>query len=185
MTNSMRLAVFDLDYTIWQPEMYQIDGPPKRRKAKDDKIKLIVTDQDNKEITVFDGAAYALSKINELRDSSSLSSSNCCYDIQVAIASKTDEPKWAQQCMDWLTIHDGKTLTACIDHIEIGFHDKKWHFQRLKQKTGIEYEEMVFFDNEWGNIVSVKQLGVKCIYTPEGMTREAWHEALQLFGMDC
>lgn len=22
------LAVFDLDYTIWHPEMYQINGPP-------------------------------------------------------------------------------------------------------------------------------------------------------------
>merc|ERR1711862_1005522 len=25
----MQLVVFDLDYTIWEPEMYQIDGPPK------------------------------------------------------------------------------------------------------------------------------------------------------------
>lgn len=24
----LRLAVFDLDYTIWDPEMYQIHGPP-------------------------------------------------------------------------------------------------------------------------------------------------------------
>jgi hypothetical protein len=25
----MRLAVFDLDYTIWRPEMYQLSGPPR------------------------------------------------------------------------------------------------------------------------------------------------------------
>lgn len=25
----MRLAIFDLDYTIWQPEMYQLYGKPR------------------------------------------------------------------------------------------------------------------------------------------------------------
>ena len=25
----MRLAIFDLDYTVWKPEMYQLRGPPK------------------------------------------------------------------------------------------------------------------------------------------------------------
>jgi len=25
----MRLAIFDLDYTVWQPEMYQLHGPPR------------------------------------------------------------------------------------------------------------------------------------------------------------
>ena len=27
-TTTMRLAIFDLDYTVWQPEMYQLYGPP-------------------------------------------------------------------------------------------------------------------------------------------------------------
>lgn len=30
MTNRLlRLAVFDLDFTVWQPEMYQLIGGPK------------------------------------------------------------------------------------------------------------------------------------------------------------
>eukprot|EP00558_Chaetoceros_sp_UNC1202_P014265 CAMPEP_0197257414 /NCGR_PEP_ID=MMETSP1429-20130617/78630_1 /TAXON_ID=49237 /ORGANISM="Chaetoceros sp., Strain UNC1202" /LENGTH=108 /DNA_ID=CAMNT_0042721245 /DNA_START=51 /DNA_END=377 /DNA_ORIENTATION=+ len=105
-------------------------------------------------------------------------------DIQAAAASRTDEPEMAQQCMDWLKISDGKTLTSCFDQVEIDIGDKKRHFQRLQEKTNIPFESMVFFDNEIRNINSVKELGVKCIYTPDGMTREAWHEALALFNLE-
>jgi len=72
----LQLAVFDLDYTVWQPEMYQIYGPPKlvrpeqpkkRRKnrplslslpegSKTIKDGMIVTDSSGTPITVFDGA---------------------------------------------------------------------------------------------------------------------------------
>lgn len=49
------LAVFDLDYTIWEPEMYQIHGPPKIVKDKNEG-KQIVVDRSGTPITVFDGA---------------------------------------------------------------------------------------------------------------------------------
>ena len=171
---TLRLAVFDLDYTIWKPEMYQIYGPPKQKITNENQT--IVVDRSNTQITVFEGASFALSEINRLRNDHNM-------DIQAAVASRTDEPQWAQQCMDWLTVDDGTTLSSCLNHVEIGFDDKKWHFQRLKRKTGIEYESMVFFDNEMRNISSVKKLGVKCVYTPNGMTREAWVEATDMFGI--
>ena len=47
----LRMAVFDLDYTIWEPEMYQIYGPPKQ--INNGKT---VVDQSGTPITVFDGA---------------------------------------------------------------------------------------------------------------------------------
>ncbi len=82
----MQLVVFNLDCTIWQPEMYQIDGPPKlmsideflgKRKRKFSSPNLrpippgsntiyqnkIVTDQRGTAIAVFDGAAHVLSEI--------------------------------------------------------------------------------------------------------------------------
>ena len=40
---------------------------------------------------------------------------------------------------------------------------------------------MLFFDNENGNIRTVSKLGVRCVYTPDGMTNEKWIEGLNMF----
>lgn len=194
----MQLVVFDLDYTIWQPEMYQIDGPPKlvsvdefqgkqkrKSRAPPRSIPLgsttihqnkIATDRRGVPITVFDGAAHALSEINRMKKE---------VPLQVAISSRTDEPSWALQLMKWLVASDGMPLSKCFDEnlIEISYSDKSQHFESLNRKTGIAFEDMVFFDNEYWNIQSVSRLGVKCYHTPEGMTKEAWDKALEEFGM--
>jgi hypothetical protein len=137
--STMQLVVFDLDYTIWQPEMYQIDGPPKlisvdefhgkqKRKSRAPPRSLpsgtttihqnkIATDRRNVPITVFDGASHALSEINRLKKD---------RPLQVAISSRTDEPGWAYQLMKWLVASDGTPLSKCFDEnlIEISYQGK-------------------------------------------------------------
>lgn len=110
------------------------------------------------------------------------------HKIQVAIASKTDEPKWAHFCMKNLAVihDDNKTsLYQMIPNknlIEINaYANKTVHLTNLKNKTKIPFDSMVFFDNEYHNIRTVQKLGVKCVYTPDGMTRDAWKEALEKF----
>ena len=65
--------------------------------------------------------------------------------------------------------------------MEIRFGDKQRHFEQLQRKTQIPFENMCFFDDTYRNIQSVSQLGVKCVWTPKGMTRDQWDEALDLF----
>ena len=120
-------------------------------------------------------SAHALAEIKKLNRAG--------YDIKAAIASRTDHPDWAQICLEHLVASDGTALAECFDKnlIEISFNDKTHHFQRLHRKTHIPYENMVFFDNEEWNIRQVKQLGVKCIYTPDGMMREHWDQLKTIF----
>jgi magnesium-dependent phosphatase 1 len=110
------------------------------------------------------------------------------YPIQAAVASRTDEPKWAYICMEHLLIEDGTTIASCFesrDLIEISYGDKTQHLQRLHKTTGIPYADMCFFDNEHSNIKTVSKSlpAVKCVYTPDGMTRQAWESAKAMFGL--
>ena len=74
------------------------------------------------------------------------------------------------------------TLEDAVDHAEVyPVRSKTEQFHRLKEKSGVPFEEMLFFDNESRNVREVSTLGVCCIYTPAGMTVENWREGLAEF----
>jgi magnesium-dependent phosphatase 1 len=121
-------------------------------------------------------SSVALAEINKFRQEG--------LEIQAAVASRTDEPGWAKFCMDNLVVEDGATLSKCFgSRVEISFDNKKHHFHRLHKSTGIPFAQMIFFDNEYGNIRSVESLGVICIHTPDGMNKEHWEEAKKAFDL--
>uniref|UniRef100_A0A7S3L5V5 Magnesium-dependent phosphatase-1 n=1 Tax=Amphora coffeiformis TaxID=265554 RepID=A0A7S3L5V5_9STRA len=187
----MKLAVFDLDYTVWKPEMYQLARTPKLVEASSKprlgaKIiheaqtttKGMILMSGGEPIRMFKGANVALTEINLMQGEG--------MDISAAVASKTDEPEWARMCMEHMALDDGTSLASCFeDRIEISYGSKVGHITRLHKKTGIPFSEMAFFDNEYGNIRSVSKAlpDVRCYYTPDGMTREAWEKAKTDFGI--
>jgi magnesium-dependent phosphatase 1 len=122
---------------------------------------------------------HALSEIQRMKNEG--------HDIQAAVASKTDEPQWARICMDHLVLEDGQTTLAdCFGHrVQISYGSKVRHLQTLHSMTGVPLEEICFFDNEHGNIRDVSRSlpAVKCFYTPDGMTQQAWEQAKAEFGM--
>lgn len=130
-----------------------------------------------------DNSRYALDDIQRLQ--------NDGYPIQIAIASKTDEPNYAYICMNHMTLSDGITtirdLIVNDDLIEISYGTKVNHMKRLHQTTGISYSDMCFFDNENWNILDVANdkttKDVKCFYTPDGMDKASWIDALKMFHM--
>lgn len=158
----IKLVVFDLDDTLWTPELYMMNGPFRK-----DKLTKKVFDQYNTEIRIHSGAKKVLRELYLKHP-----------HIKIGVASRTDYPDWAEECLDLLEIDNGVKLNQIVHYKEIYPGDKKTHFRALQKKSKLEFKEMVFFDNENRNIVSVGQLGVVSIYTPRGMRYENWEEAL-------
>ena len=50
-----------------------------------------------------------------------------------------------------------------------------------KKTKRLQFKDIVFFDNEAGNCKQVQKLGVTSVYTPRGVTYEAWQNAIQNF----
>ncbi|KAF4554871.1 Acid Phosphatase-like protein 1 [Elsinoe fawcettii] len=63
----------------------------------------------------------------------------------------------------------GPAAYTLFDVLEIYPGDKKTHFQRIQKKTGLPYEEMLFFDDERRN-KNVETLGVTMRLVRDGVT---------------
>ncbi|OQS06110.1 hypothetical protein THRCLA_01834 [Thraustotheca clavata] len=174
-----KLIVFDLDFTLWYPEMYELVGAPFRRNKHG-----VVSARDGEEVHLFDDAHAVLTEIASLPE---------FRETQVAVASSTTYPHWARECMSLIQVRnaempkknkktkEAKVLNAFIDYQAIYPKNKKVHFKQLHEESGVPYEDMLFFDNEHYNIVNVQQLGVVCAYCPDGLSYQVWREGMDRF----
>ena len=166
-----RLVAFDLDGTVWTPDMYELwgGGSP------------FTVDSSRNELRDRAGVRVRLlgaidSILHELHTDPKWA------DTRVVWVSCTDEPSWAAECLRLFNTTGGTPIGQVAHNEQIFKANKKVHFERLrKQYPDIAFEQMLFFDNERGNIVNVEQLGVKCVYCPEGMTADVWQRGLAMF----
>ena len=166
-----RLVAFDLDGTIWLPEMYELwgGGPPFKGNGHAE-----IHDRKGVPIRLL-GASRAV--LSDLKNNSAWSGT------KVAWVSCTDEPEWAHTLLNSFKLTCGEPLSSAIHSSQIFKANKREHFRRLKAEfPDISFEDMLFFDNESSNISNVSSLGVKCVYCPDGVTHEIWEEGLRLFG---
>ncbi len=170
--SDFKLVAFDLDGTIWSPDMYQLwgGGSPFRLAAN------------GKDLTDIAGNSVQMlgissSVLHELK--------NNVFTAETIIAwvSCTDEPDWAKECLSLFKTEPGNIpLDEVVDSVQIYKANKQQHFRSLKEEyPHIEYSQMLFFDNELHNVRNVSKLGVKCVYCPDGITEEAWKSGLKHF----
>ena len=116
-------------------------------------------------------------------------------DTRIGIASRCDEPNWAMELLKMFVVCDRGTNENGVVHgvtmfqaaeplIEIYRESKQVHFAELQKKTDIDFEDMLFFDDDPFNISDVSKLGVTCVLTPDGVTKTAWELGLHDFAMN-
>ena len=101
--------------------------------------------------------------------------------LLVGVASRSDEPSWARECLGKFIVADGGVSMMDVvteERCEIYKGSKRTHFEALKKKTGIPFNKMCFFDDDMANIRDVQGLGVHCFYTPDGVTSKLYAQGL-------
>ena len=161
------LVVFDLDFTIWFPEMYELAGAPFKKCKKTGRV----TDCAGEIVHIFPDFPRIWSEIHTKYP-----------DMQIAVASSTTHPRWAQRCLELFPMDPiAKTMHEGLDYRAMYPRNKRNHFRQIHEESGIDYADMMFFDNEYYNIDTVSPLGVTCIYCPDGMTWKHWEQGIKAF----
>ena len=172
-------VVFDLDGCLWSPEMYELSwmggGPPFSPGGNNGDVML---SRRSHEVRLLGDVREVVRELH------------CTPEWKgtlVGISSRCDEPDWARELLRKFKIDDGRcgsfALVDAFDSelVHIYSDSKTAHFERISAQSGVPLESMIFFDNEYGNIRSVSQMGVTCIYCPQGVTTKAWQAALASF----
>jgi magnesium-dependent phosphatase 1 len=165
------VAVFDLDGCLWAPDMYMLWGGGAPFVVDEDGD---LSDCSGRRVRLLGDVARIMYDLHK------------DPDVIVAIASCTDEPHWARECMQKFVVSpkgvaEEVCIADCIDVEEITKGNKQGHLKRISEATGSELEEMIFFDNERGNCIDVAALGVTVAWVPEGVTANAWEDSLERY----
>ena len=168
-----RLVVFDLDHTLWTPELYTLRHLPGYDDASPP---FPVAGED---VWLLDGAEAVLHEL--------ATHERWQDDVRIAAASRTNKGNWARHLLGEFCVPgcDDRRLNELIPLQEIFPGSKLTHFERLRESTGIPYGDMIFFDDSasgrYGNCEPVAGLGVLSVHCPEGLTAERWSSALEAY----
>lgn len=153
------LVVFDLDYTLWPLWVdTHVDSPLRRRGNDINKV----YDRNSQALQFFPHVPSILFWLKR-------------RGIPIAAASRTSAPTVARQALNGLFLVDDSHLIEgsephaspkvvkaadLFEYEEIYPGSKITHFRNLQRDSGVEYEDMIFFDDEYRNAEVGSKLGV-------------------------
>jgi magnesium-dependent phosphatase 1 len=171
-----KLIVFDLDYTLWPFWVDTHVDPPLKKPAPGSKdTGYTVRDAYGGSYGFYNEVAGVLSAVKE-------------KNIKLGVASRTCTPDLARQMLSYLHIpptsdstlssSTSPTAISLFDYLEMYPGSKTNHFKSIARKSGVGYEEMLFFDDESRNR-NVEDLGVTMQLVHSGVTRAAVDQGVQ------
>ncbi|KAK0620084.1 acid phosphatase-domain-containing protein [Immersiella caudata] len=159
-----RLIVLDLDYTLW-PFYSDIHiSTPVRPVAGPNPA--AVTDRNGESFSLYRDAPHILHLISSLPGG----------QIRLAVASKSPVGELCREVLKTLRLPPGmpkgkKVIEVFDGGLEIYEGTKLRHFEVISRRTGIPYEQMLFFDDERPNR-EVEKLGVTMRLVDDGLSWE-------------
>ncbi|KAJ7666743.1 magnesium-dependent phosphatase-1 [Mycena polygramma] len=151
-----KLIAFDLDYTLWDLWIdTHVTGPLRRSKNA-------VVDVHGTPVEFYPDVGDILRQLR-------------AQDVFLAACSRTHAPDLALQALKLLRVGGNddepdseQPAIELFDDLQIYPGSKLTHFRALHAKTGIPYNQMLFFDDERRNR-EVESLGVVFHLTPTGV----------------
>lgn len=180
-----RLIVFDLDYTLWPFWIDTHVSPPLKPNA----VHSGATDRNGEEYTFYPDVPSILQLLPTLTGTSAAGggSNDAPVRPKLGVASRTSAPQLARELLKMLHLPVAPTSGSTGDDnnagggkarragdvfdggMEIYPGSKVKHFESLAKRTGVRFEDMLFFDDEARNR-DTEALGVTMYLVRDGVT---------------
>lgn len=171
-----KLIVFDLDYTLWPFWVDTHVTPPLKANA----AHTSATDKYGEDYAFYSDVPHILQLLPRAGLAVSSESSSAAVNtspIKLGVASRTSAPSLARDLLKMLHLpavgEAGLKARRAGDVFDGGMEiypgSKIRHFEALQKRTGIRFEDMLFFDDESRNMETEK-LGVTMRLVRDGVT---------------
>lgn len=198
-----RVIVFDLDGTLWDPEMYQLSGgAPFSANPKNPSVMIDRSGTPVELLGVTRSLLGHLAFSSEWQGSEGNAkeeghdkenSKGGKKSTYLAISSTCDYPEWAKDLLQKYRIPKGEgsgetvPMKNVFTSSHIYYANKARHHEKILQHIhsidpSVNHaSQMLFFDNQQNNVKDVSSFGVPSCYAPNGMQKGVFEEGLAIW----